>query len=154
MPTASDIMNPDVLTIEADATVRRAAEVMLEHGLNGLPVVSHEGKVVGLVGIKDVLRMPQRGRGKSYLIFYPGFERKARLMNKVTVSEVMSSPVVAISEDATLGEVTAIVLDRGIHPVPVLRDNLLVGIIGRADLVRAMVAIASTETADPAKTES
>lgn len=146
---AKDVMKPNVLTVEANATVRRAAEVMLERGVNGLPVVSPEGKLVGVIGIKDVLKMPRRRPGRGYIIFYPGFERMARLLDEVLVSEVMSSPVVAVSEDTTLGEVMTIVLDRGIHPVPVLREGQLVGIIGRADLARAMVALASSETTAP-----
>ena len=147
MLRAKDVMNAYVLTVEADATLRRAAEVMLEHNVNGLPVVSSQGVLVGLVGIKDVIRMPHRQAGRSYIIFYPGFERKARLLDEVLVSEVMSSPVVVVSEDAILGEVMTIVLDRGVHPVPVLRDGQLVGIIGRADLVRAMLAVAGSDTA-------
>lgn len=151
---AGEVMNPKVLTIEVGATVRRAAEVMLEHGVNGLPVVSPDGKLVGVVGIKDVLRMPRRRPGRSYVVFYPGFERMAQLLNEVLVSEVMSSPVVAVSEEASLGEVTTIVLDRGIHPVPVLREGQMVGVIGRSDLVRAMVATAGSETASPKESES
>lgn len=149
MLTAKDVMTTDVLTIESDAPLFRAAEVMLERGVNGLPVISREGNLVGVIGIKDVLKMPHRQAGRSYVIFYPGFERKARLMSELLVSEVMSSPVVAVSEDATIGEVLAILLDRGIHPVPVLRDGQLIGIIGRADLVRAMVDLAGSETANP-----
>ena len=151
---AKDVMNPDVRTIDAHATVRRAAEVMLEHGVNGLPVVSPDDKLVGVVGIKDVLKMPQRRPGRSYIVFYPGFERKAQLMNQMLVSEVMSSPVVAVSEEATLGEVTTIVLDRGIHPVPVVREGEMVGIIGRADLVRAMVTLAGSEVAASPESEA
>ena len=147
MLRAGDVMNHNVLTIEGDATVRRAAEVMLEHNVNGLPVLSPGGKLIGLVGIKDVLRMPRRRPGSRVVVFYPGFERMARLMNEVLVSEVMSQPLVAVSKDATLGEVLAVVLDRGIHPVPVLHDGELVGIISRADLVRAMVNFTSSEPA-------
>jgi len=154
MLRAKEIMNPNVVTIEGSATVRQAAGVMLEHGVNGLPVVSPEGALVGVVGIKDVLKMPRRRPGRSYIIFYPGFERKAQLMKEVLVSEVMSSPVVAVSEDATLGEVMTIVLDRGIHPVPVLREGQMVGIIGRSDLIRAMVAVADSEPAASSESAS
>lgn len=146
MLKAEDVMNANVLTIEASATLRQAAEVMLEHGVNGLPVVSPDGNLVGMVGIKDVLKMPHRVPGRSYIIFYPGFERKAQLLNEVLVEQVMSRPLVAVSEETTLGEVMTIVLDRGIHPVPVLRDGQMVGIIGRSDLVRAMVGFAGAET--------
>ncbi|MDA8218825.1 MAG: CBS domain-containing protein [Dehalococcoidales bacterium] len=149
MLTAKDVMTTDVLTIESDVPLLRAAELMLECGVNGFPITSREGTLVGVIGIKDVLRMPHRQAGRNYVIFYPGFERKARLMSELLVSEVMSTPVVAVSEDATLGEVLAIVLHRGIHPVPVLRDGRLIGIIGRADLVRAMVDVAGSETTVP-----
>ncbi len=153
MLKAKDVMNASVLTIEASATLRKAAEVMLEHRVNGLPVMSSEGNLVGMVGIKDVLKMPQRVPGKSYIIFYPGFERKAQLLNEVLVDQVMSRPVVAVSGEATLGEVMTIVLDRGIHPVPVLREGQMVGVIGRSDLVRAMVGFAGSD-ASPSRLTS
>ena len=73
MLRAKDIMNPKVLTVDADATIRSAAEMMLENGVNGLPVISSSGKLVGMIGIKDVLKMSRRRPGKSYIIFYPGF---------------------------------------------------------------------------------
>ena len=114
--------------------------------MNGLPVMSRDGDLAGMIGIKDLLRMPHRPAGRGYVVFYAGFERKAQLLRQLLVREVMSRPAVAVSEDATLGEVTAIVLDRGVHPVPVLRDGKMVAIIGRADLVRAAVTAAQTGT--------
>jgi len=152
MLRASDIMETSVILIRSSASLLEAAEIMLAKGINGLPVVSGEGKLVGVIGIKDILRMPHRQAGRSYVVFYPGFERRARLMSQLLVSEVMSTPVVAVSEDATVSEVLAIVLDRGIHPVPVLREGELVGIIGRADLVRVMVGLASATPLDPSET--
>ena len=51
-----DIMKSLVITIHPEATLQEAAERMLEHGINGLPVVDDQERVVGVIGLKDILR--------------------------------------------------------------------------------------------------
>jgi len=142
-----DIMNPDVIAIEPDATLRQAAELMLNYGINGLPVVDADGRLVGIVGIKDVLRAPWPSLARGQISHVEPLEQKAQVLDRVHVSRVMARNVRITTEDRPVMEVAAMMSNLGLHPIPVIRDGHLVGIVSRADVVEALLAVPA-ETGD------
>jgi CBS domain-containing protein len=113
--TAADIMTPDPLTFHADTSVHEAAQVLFEHRISGAPVVSEDGRIVGIVSEYD-------------LIARPG----------ATVGEVMTRDVVSVPDTAQLDRVRAILVMQRLKRVPVTSEARLVGLISRADLVREL----------------
>lgn len=148
---AIDLMTPRVITIGPDATVAEAARTMLENHISGLPVVDADGKVVGIISEGDLLRRVELGteRHRSWWLglvsggtlpaedFIKSHARK--------VADVMTAHVTTVDESASPEEVVRVMETRRIKRVPVVRRGALVGIISRANLLRALASV-SPET--------
>jgi CBS domain-containing protein len=144
---AADVMTNRVLTIEVDAPIVEAVRLMIENRISGLPVVDAAGRLVGMVTEGDFLRRTETGteiRRPRWLQFLlsPG-----RLADEYVrtharkVGEVMTPDVAAVTEDTLVDEIVRLMERSRIKRVPVLRDGRLVGIVSRADLVRALAGL-------------
>ena len=139
-----DVMTEKIVSIAPDASVAEALDVMTNSHLSGLPVIDAAGNLVEIVSEADFLRRFELGTGKSYSgwltqLMLPGraAEVYARAHAK-TVEEVMSANVVTIEEDATLGEAVALMEGKRVKRLPVVAGNKLIGMVTRADFVRAL----------------
>jgi CBS domain-containing protein len=136
---AADIMNPNVVTIASGSSLATATDLLLEHGINALPVVAESGRVVGVIGIRDVLRAPFSSHDPRPILRWDSLEDKAGSLSTTTVDEVMTRrQIVTVDEDASVMDVAGIMANRGVHPVLVLHNGQLVGVIGRADIARIL----------------
>ena len=144
-----EIMNRNVVTVRGGATLAEVAEVMLSRGINGLPVIDPDGRVVGMIGIRDVLRVPTPSRSDMPILRWAKLEEKAADLASTVVDKVMARRVISVGEDADVIEVAGLMANRGVHPIPVLRDGRLVGIVSRADVVRVLLAM--SQATHPAK---
>ncbi len=142
---AADIMTSAVVTVNADATVLDAGHAMLAHRVSGLPVVDWQGRLVGMLTEGDLLHRAETGteRHRSRwveLLIGPG-----RMAQEYThtharkVSEVMTSRLVAIAPDTALDQVVALMERHRVKRLPVVENHRLLGIVSRADLLRALV---------------
>jgi CBS domain-containing protein len=136
----SQVMRTPVVTISPEATLREAAECMLEHGVNGLPVVDATQYVVGIIGLKDILRAPIPSLANSRVSRLTRIDELARHLENTRVGRVMATTVWSVKENEDLMRAIAIMVNEGLHPLPVLRDGRLVGVVSRADAVRAVLA--------------
>lgn len=148
-----DVMTRKVISIRPDDTILKAARLMLQNRISGLPVVDAGGNVVGMVTEGDFLRRSEIGtvrRRPKWLEFVVGPGRIANEFTRTSgrlVSEVMTEDPVTVGEDASLATVVELMENNGIKRLPVLRDGEMVGIVSRANLVRALVSMArETET--------
>jgi CBS-domain-containing membrane protein len=145
---AKDIMTRTVVSIDQDATVLQAARLMLQHHISGLPVVDEQGALVGVLSEGDFLRRSEthtERRRSRWLEFLMGPGRLAGdyvHSHGNRVSEVMSSDLKTVGEDASLEDIVALMEKHRIKRVPVLRAGRLVGIVTRANLMHAMVSLA------------
>jgi CBS domain-containing protein len=141
---AKDIMTRDVATVSPSANVREIAKLMASKRLSGLPVVTSDGRPVGMLTASDLLHRVETGtekRSSWFTSFFSNPDDMARQYAKahgLKAHEVMSRHVISVRDDADLSEV-ADVLDRNrLKRVPVVRDGSLVGIVSRSDLVRVL----------------
>ncbi|HEY6441499.1 MAG TPA: CBS domain-containing protein [Acetobacteraceae bacterium] len=149
---ASDVMTRNVLSVPPDATVAQAVELMLERGISGLFVVDATGTLAGIVTEGDLLRRDELGteRRRSWwlrLIASPG--RQAADFTRThgrRVADVMTHDVLSVRTDAPLEEIVTLMEERRIKRVPVLEGDRVVGVVSRADLLRAL-AVAAREHA-------
>ena len=145
---AKDVMTSPVVSIEPDASIWQAVRIMLQRHISGLPVIDQKGALVGIVTEGDFLRRAETGtqrrrpRWLEYLIG-PG-----RLADEYTrahgrkVSEIMTADPLTISEDTPLDEIVRLMEKRQIKRLPVVRDQQVVGIVSRANLVHALASVA------------
>jgi CBS domain-containing protein len=145
---AKDIMTRRVISIGPDASIFQAARLMLQNRISGLPVVDPAGVLVGMVTEGDFLRRAETGterRRPHWLEFMLGPGRVAADYTHShgrKVDEVMSDKPLSVSENTPVDEIVSLMERHRIKRVPVTRDARLVGIVSRANLVRAMLPVA------------
>ena len=148
---ASEIMTPDVISADPDATVLQAARYMLQHHISGLPVIDKTGALVGILSEGDFLRRRETHtdrRPSRWLEFLMGPGKLAAEYTHThgsKVSEVMTTKMHTISEDTPLEKIVEMMERYRIKRVPVLRGKKVVGIVTRANLMHAMVSMARGE---------
>jgi CBS domain-containing protein len=143
LPNARDIMQRKVVQVYATATLAEAARLMLDHGINSLPVLDESDRVVGMIGIRDVLRVPRPSGSETPILKWDRLDEKAKSLRTTSVKEVMARRVVAVDESASVVDVAALMANRGLHPIPVMRGEELLGVVGRADVVRVLLDLGS-----------
>lgn len=142
---AADVMTPDVITVQPDTPLDQVIALMLQHGISGMPVVDRE-VVVGIISEGDLLRRVELGTAKSRAHLLEVLADAGSLAAEYVrthgrrAAEVMTRDVVTVVETTPLAEVARLLEARRIKRVPVLRDGKLVGIVSRANLVRALAA--------------
>jgi CBS domain-containing protein len=156
---AGDIMTGRVITISPDATVLEAIDLMTKNHISGLPVIDASGVLVGMVTEGDFLRRAETGTARKrprWLEFLVGPGRLAEEYVETharKVGEVMTRDPITIAEDTPLDEVVHQMEHRRVKRLPVMRGSELVGIVSRANLMRALAAISRAAPA-PAMTDA
>jgi CBS domain-containing protein len=148
-----DVMTTNVISIPAQATILEAARTMLRNRISGLPVVDAEGRLIGMVTEGDFLRRSEIGTERQrprWLEFLLGPGRMAEDYVRAAgrkVEDVMTRDPVAVSEGDDLAIMVELMERRRVKRLPVLRDGKMVGIVSRANLMRALVSLARSEEA-------
>ncbi|MBA5866909.1 MAG: CBS domain-containing protein [Nitrospira sp. CR1.3] len=117
--TVGQLMQDAVSTCTPRTDALTIASMMTRRNFGSLPVVEQDGKLVGIVSEYDLLQAMLDGRD----------------LRKLLAVEIMSSNPVTVTEDQTLAQVADLFQDRYLTRVPVARDNKLVGILARRDLL-------------------
>jgi CBS domain-containing protein len=151
---AHQIMTRNVITVLPDTSVLKAAHKMLENHVSGLPVVDTSGELVGIISESDFLRRFEIGtqqKRRSWLQYFISPEHSADDFvheRGRKVEDVMTRDLITVSEDTPLDELVRLMERTDIKRLPVLRENKLVGIVTRANLLQAVASMAR-EVPDP-----
>jgi CBS domain-containing protein len=156
---AMDVMTANVITVTPETSVQDLADLLSKHGISGVPVVDAANDLVGIVSEGDLLhraetgteRRTQRRRVRWFdgLVSDNEIARDYLKSHGRLVRDVMTGDVVTVAETTELDEVAELLETRRVKRVPVVRDGKVVGIISRANLVRAL-AMAKREPASGA----
>jgi CBS domain-containing protein len=153
---AMDVMTSEVITVEPTTSVQAVAALLSERGISGAPVVDANRRVIGIVSEGDLLHRAETGTERRTERRRPRWfdgvagQELARDYVKShgrTVNDVMTREVIAVSDTTDLADVAMLLETKRIKRVPVIRDGQLVGIISRANLVRALASIQSAPAA-------
>ena len=143
----SDVMTHRVISVAPDADIREAVELMLKNRISGLPVIDDEGKLVGIVSEADFLRRVETGTERKLspwydAVFGPGESATGFVRaHGQKVREVMTREPITVTENAPLHEAVDLMERHRIKRLPVLRHGKIVGILARANLMRALASI-------------
>jgi CBS domain-containing protein len=154
---AKDVMTPEVTTVTPETSVLEAIRLMLQRKISGLPVVDAAGTLVGMVSEGDFLRRAELGTERHAPRWIEFLAGPGRLANAYVhakgrkVRDVMTAKVHAVEDDASLNEIVEMMERHRVKRVPVLRRGKLVGIVTRANLLRAL---AGMQRAEPATASS
>jgi CBS domain-containing protein len=147
---AADVMTRDVITIAPEASIMEAVRLMLQHRISGLPVVDAAGRLQGVITEGDFLRRAETGTQRKrsrWVEFLLGPGRLATEYAHTSgrkVDEVMTPDVHTVTDDAPLEQVVHLMERYRVKRIPVMRDDKLVGIVTRANLMRALAGFALT----------
>jgi CBS domain-containing protein len=144
---AREVMTSAVVAVSLDTPAGEVAKILRDHGISAVPVVDEAGSPLGMVSEGDLIgrnEADREARRDWWLTLlaegeqlHPDFlaslqpaERRAR--------DVMTAPIVTVGEETEIDEVARLLTAYRIKRVPVLRDDRIVGIVSRADLIRAL----------------
>jgi CBS domain-containing protein len=137
-----DVMTRDVLSIPKYESIMRVAHILSERNISGLPVVDKENHVIGIITQADVLSIMgirRRSTFKDLLKHLLGEPLPECRMGDF-VGDIMTSPAATIKSGANITDVARIMDDKKIRRLPVVDDdNVLIGIISRADILKAVI---------------
>jgi CBS-domain-containing membrane protein len=136
-----DVMTKDVIVVQKYDDINKAARILSENNISGLPVVDKENYVVGVISEADILLTAGMKRGHTFkdvlrhILGEPLPERKSGDL----VGDIMTSPAITAKPDVEISEVARVLDEKRIKRLPVVdKENKLIGIVSRADIVRAM----------------
>jgi len=145
---AHQIMTRPVITVTPDTTIVEAANLMLQRHVSGLPVADAAGRLVGMLSEGDFIRRAeigtQRRRGRLLkFILGPGRAASDFVQEHGRkVSDIMTTePIVTISEDMALEGIVELMERNNIKRLPVMRDDKIVGIVSRSNLLQTVASL-------------
>lgn len=147
MITAKDIMTEKVITVRPETPLEEFARILIENRISGAPVVDKDGNLVGIITENDLINQNKRLHIPTVIRLFDAFimlESPGKIKDEIkritatTVWDICTKEVVTVSEDTPLQEIATIMSEKKIHLLPVMRDKRIVGIIGKADIIKAM----------------
>ena len=160
---ASEIMTHPVIAVGPDTPVHDVARLLLDHGITGVPVVTAEGRLVGIITEADLIVRAANVQFPSYLQILDTFliwgdrrryDEEVRRVLGSTAGQVMTQNVIAIRPDTDVGEVARLMFEKKINPVPVLDRGRVIGIISRSDIIRHLIQEMEADEAEAGRTEA
>lgn len=148
MQTAKDLMTRDVITVKPDLTVKGLARILVDNQISGVPVVNDGGELLGIVTEKDLIERDKKLHLPTVVTLFDAviylesekhFKAELKKMAASTVGDIMVTDVVTIDEAATVREIATLMSDKGTNVLPVVKEGKVVGIVGKADVVRSMI---------------
>ncbi len=150
---AHEIMTRDVVSVRSDTSVRDIAALMAEKRISGVPVLTDDGKIIGMVSESDLLHRAEVGTERRHKWWFrtfadaDGLAREYAKAHGLKAHDIMSRYVISVRDDAELRDVADILDNQRIKRVPVVQEGRLVGIITRGDLVRALSQVQISKAA-------
>lgn len=141
-------MTSEVITISPEADITEAVKILLDKGINGLPVIDGEGRLVGILCQSDLVRMQKSLPIPSLFTLLDGFvplsssallDAEVKRIAASKVSDAMSTKVVTVAPDMTIDEIAALMVDKKFHTLPVMQDDKLLGIVGKKDVLKTLI---------------
>ena len=147
------IMTKDVITASPEDSIKEVVRKLSKNGIGGLPVIDEEKKVLGIVTETDILKALKTKSTKLSLVFPSShalgmtfqetsdFRELKDAMNEVKnlhVNQIMSKDVITVTPEATIAEVASIMAQNNINRIPVVKNNKLVGIVTRGDIIKGL----------------
>ena len=147
MPTVADVMTRDVITVTPDTSLRDLAEILAQKHINGVPVVDDHGKVLGVVCESDLVSQDKPLHIPTVFVILDSvipmenpwrLEKEFKRITATKVGDIYSRPAVCVTPDTDLSKAAALMSDRKLYTLPVVQGGKLVGVVGKADVIRSL----------------
>ncbi|HUU81302.1 MAG TPA: CBS domain-containing protein [Acidobacteriota bacterium] len=148
MLNASDIMTTEVVTVRKETGLKELAKILYENHINGVPVVDEDGLLIGIICESDLIRKDKKLHIPTVIavfdaVFYLEspkiIEKEIQRLNATTVKDLYTKEVITVDEKTPIDEIATIMSQQKCYTIPVMDGERLIGIIGKADLIRTLV---------------
>jgi CBS domain-containing protein len=148
MPKVADVMTREVITVTPETPLRELASILSEKNINGVPVVDDKGNVLGVVCESDLVNQNKPLHIPTVFVILDSvipmenpwrLQKEFKRLAATTVGDIYSHPAVSISPNTDLSEVARIMSKRKFYTLPVIEGGKLVGVVGKADVIRSLV---------------
>ena len=149
MLNASDIMTTEVITVKRSTSLKELAKILYEKHINGVPVVDDEGSLIGIICESDLIRKDRKLHIPTVVTIFDAvlylenpkkMEKEIQRINATTVEDLYTKEVVTVDEKTPIDEIATLMTHKKIYTIPVMDGDQLVGVIGKADLIRTLVS--------------
>lgn len=148
MLVAREIMTTKIITVTPETAVSELAHILATANIGGAPVVDEEGRLLGVVTESDLIDQTKKVHIPTVvaildsLIFLERPDKMEKDIRKIAgtvVGDIYSKNPVTVSEETPLDEIATIMAKKHVHTLPVMRDEQLVGVIGKGDIIRTLM---------------
>lgn len=145
---AKDIMTTEVISVYPETRIADAAKLLLERHLNGLPVIDHEGNLVGIICQSDLIFQQKKIPVPTVFTFldglfpltsYKDLEKEVGKIAAAAVKDAMVPSPITVEPDTSLEDIATIMVRHNIHTLPVVEGDRVVGVIGKEDVLRTLM---------------
>ncbi len=149
MLLVKDIMTKDVITVEPGMEIAQATKILLENGINGVPVVGEKGNLEGILCQSDIIVQQKKLPIPSIFSFLDGYislssmktlEKEVQKIAAATVAHAMTPDPVSVTSESSIEIVATLMVDENMHTIPVVDGGKLVGIVGKEDILRTLMS--------------
>jgi CBS domain-containing protein len=149
MITARDIMQTRIISVTPETDIIRAGKILLENHINGMPVVNDQGELQGILCQSDLIfqqkEVPVPPIFSILDSIFPLFSSKKlndefQKIAAATVAPAMVKDVITVTPDTPVSEIASLMVEKHFHTIPVVENKILVGIIGKEDVLRTLTA--------------
>jgi CBS domain-containing membrane protein len=120
---AGDIMTDNLITVSPDEPATKAASIMVDNKISGLPVVGQDGKLHGIITEMDLLGLLREHNGEGKYVY-----------------DFMTKEVIAFNIEDSIIEISEFFMKSKIRRVPVINNNSeIVGVVSRRDILKQIL---------------
>jgi CBS domain-containing protein len=149
MLKVKDIMTKEVKTVSPETEITKAAKLLLSERINGVPVVNKTGELVGILCQSDLIAQQKSIPIPSLFTLLDGYipltllnrlDREVEKMVATKVANAMTPDPITVNSDNDIEKVAGLMVEKNYHTLPVVDDGKLVGIVGKEDVLRTLLA--------------
>ncbi len=148
MLKVKDIMTKDPITVSPGDEVFKAADLLFDNHINGLPVIDNNRKVVGILCQSDLIVQQKKLPIPSFFTLLDGLiplasgkqlEKEVQKITATLVEQAMTKNPVVVKPDTGVEVVAALMVDKSFHTLPVVDKGILVGVVGKEDVLKTIL---------------
>ncbi|SDP13783.1 CBS domain-containing protein [Desulforhopalus singaporensis] len=149
MLQAKDIMTKKVVTVQPETSVIELAKLLASNNISGAPVVADDGTLLGVVTESDLIDQKKKIHIPTvvtildsviYLENPDKMEKEIKKIAGATVGDICSKKPVTVSTVTSIEEMATIMAEKGVHTLPVMDGDRLVGVVGKKDIIRTLIS--------------
>jgi CBS domain-containing protein len=143
-----DIMTENPITVTGRMEILKAAKILLDNRINGVPVVDDHGRLVGILCQSDIIAQQKKLPVPSLFSFLDGYinlssmkaiEKEVRKIAATAVSDAMTPNPITVEPESSIETVATLMVDQKFHTLPVVENGVLVGVVGKKDILRTLM---------------